>query len=462
MNAILMAAALAILVMVFMLAPTEGGAAVMLIIPLVALVSFMLYRVENDRKFLIKLFLSALLVRLFVGTLIYSFHLQEFFGGDALTYDFFGNALLRVWEGQTEYVRAVEMFSSNGAGSGWGMLYLVAAVYKIVGQNMLAIQYVNCVIGAVSAPLAYLISIEIFPNRRIARICALMSAFFPSLVLWSCQGLKDGPIISLLALSMLATLKLGERFSLKILSALVLAMFCLLTLRFYVFYIVVIAVGAAFILGRRRLTAQSFARQMIIIILIGLGLSYFGVSRYATQQFETFGNADQLQRIRLDASQSAASGFGENVDVSTASGALSTVPLGLTYLFLAPFPWQLVSLRQMITLPEMIVWWASIPLLVLGAWFTIKHRLREIAPILIFTSLLTLTYSIVQGNVGTAYRQRAQLLVFYFVFVAVGFVLVKERREERAKKRAKENDARRHPRPKWAADRHKREMPVTD
>jgi hypothetical protein len=443
MNALLMALALVILGMVFTLTPGNGGPGIMLMLPLVALVSFMIYRLDIDRKFLLRVFLSGVLVRVFVGTLIYAFHLQEFFGGDALTFDFFGNALLMVWEGQTQYIRAVEMFSSNGAGSGWGMLYLVAVVYKIVGQNMLATQYVNCVIGAASAPLAYLISVEIFPNKRIGRICALMAAFFPSLVLWSCQGLKDGPIILLLTLSMLATLKLGVKFSLTYVTALVLSLFCLLTLRFYVFYIVVIAVTAAFILGRRQLTAQSFARQMIIIILIGLGLGYFGVSRYASQQFETFASADQLQRMRLDASQSAASGFAEDVDVSTASGALSTIPLGLTYLLLAPFPWQLASLRQVITLPEMLVWWSSIPLLVLGAWFTIKHRLREIAPIVIFTSLLTLTYSIMQGNVGTAYRQRAQLLIFYFVFAAVGFVLVKERREARAQKQKEEDGARR-------------------
>lgn len=443
MNALLMAVALVILGMVFLTVPNEGGPGIMLMLPLVALVSFLIYRLNIDRRFLLQIFLSGVLIRVFVGTLIYVFHWQEFFGGDALTFDFFGNALLQVWEGQTQYMRAVELFSSNGAGSGWGMLYVVAVVYKIVGQNMLATQYVNCVIGAASAPLAYLISIEIFPNKRIARICALMAAFFPSLVLWSCQGLKDGPIILLLTLSMLATLKLGEKFSVTYVTALVLSLFGLLTLRFYVFYIVVIAVTAAFILGRRQLTAQSFARQMIIIIVIGLGLGYFGVSRYASQQFETFASADQLQRMRLDASQSAASGFAQDVDVSTASGALSTVPLGLTYLLLAPFPWQLASLRQAITLPEMLVWWSSIPLLVLGAWFTIKHRLREIAPIVIFTALLTLTYSIVQGNVGTAYRQRAQLLIFYFVFVAVGFVLVKERREARAQKQMEEDEARR-------------------
>lgn len=458
MNALLTALALVVMAGIFVLVPDEGGPAIVLLLPCVILGSFFIYRLREDSRFLLRLFLAGVLLRVMIGTLIYAFHLQAFFGGDAITYDFFGNALLRVWEGQTQFLRAVEMFSSNGAGSGWGMLYFVAVIYKIVGQNMLATQYVNCVIGAASAPVAYLITAEIFPNKRTARICALLTCFFPSLVLWSCQGLKDGPIIFLLTLSMLATLKLGDKFSLKFLCTLVLALFCLLTLRFYVFYIIVIAVAAAFILGRRQLTIQSFARQMIVIILVGAGLAYFGVSRYATQQFETFGSADQLQRMRLDASTTAASGFAADVDVSTASGALSTLPLGLTYLLLAPFPWELTSLRQAITLPEMIVWWGSIPLLILGGWFTIKHKLREVAPIIIFTSLLTLTYSIMQGNVGTAYRQRAQLLVFYFVFVAVGFVLMRERREARLRKQKEEDEKSRTRLP--GRDKRGAEMPV--
>jgi hypothetical protein len=44
--------------------------------------------------------------------------------------------------------------------------------------------------------------------------------------------------------------------------------------------------------------------------------------------------------------------------------------------------------------------------------------------------MLTLAYSVGMGNIGTAYRQRSQLLVFYFIFVAVGYVLYKESREE--------------------------------
>ena len=52
-----------------------------------------------------------------------------------------------------------------------------------------------------------------------------------------------------------------------------------------------------------------------------------------------------------------------------------------------------------------------------------------------FTVMLTFAYSVFQGNVGTAYRQRAQLLVFYFIFVAVGYVLLKEKREERKRQK---------------------------
>ncbi len=123
-----------------------------------------------------------------------------------------------------------------------------------------------------------------------------------------------------------------------------------------------------------------------------------------------------------------------DADVSTGEGAIKTIPLGLVYLLFAPFPWQLTSLRQSITLPEMLIWWASFPLLILGLWFSLKYRLRQISPVLIFTVMLTLAYSIFQGNVGNAYRQRSQLLVFYFIFVAVGYVLLLEKREERKRR----------------------------
>ena len=396
-------------------------------------------RNRDDGSYLVKLFLLALLVRLAIGTVIFVSNGQDFFGGDAWTYDFFGYQQLLAWRGDKYAQILVERFVGGGYRSGWGMVSMVAAIYGIVGRNMLAVQFFNAVIGAATAPVIFLCAKEVFHNRRVAATAAIAVAFYPSLMLWSSQGLKDGPIVFFLALSILATLRLGQKISMLYLVVAVLALFGVLAFRFYVFYMLVAAIAGAFIIGMRPVTAQSIARQLIVVVFLGLSLTYFGVTRYATAQFEEYGSLEQVQRSRLNAATSAESGFNRDVDVSTTSGALLTIPVGVVYLLFAPFPWQLATLRQSLTLPEMVVWWASFPLLILGLWFSLKHRLRQMFPILIFTSMLTIAYSVFQGNVGTAYRQRAQLLVFYFIFVAVGAVLVLEKREERRRRAAEES-----------------------
>jgi len=412
----------------------DTSRAVLLTTVAASLAGYFSYKQRSDGTFLLRLFVAALLVRMILGTAIFVFQGQEFFGGDALTYDFVGFAQLQGWNGDNYLGGAAASFIKN-SGAGWGMVYLVAGIYKLVGRNMLAVQLLNSVLGAVTAVIIFLCAHHVFQNGRVARVAGLAVAFYPSLVLWSSQGLKDGPIVFCLALSILATLKLGEKLSVRYFVALVVALLALLSLRFYVFYMICVAIAGAFVIGMQTITATSFARQLGAVILAGLALTYFGVTRTANVQFQEYGSLERVQRSRIDLARSADSGFGRDVDVSTTAGALSTIPMGVLYLLFAPFPWQVGSLRQSITLPEMIIWWASFPLLVMGLWFAIRYRLRMISPILVFTFMLTLSYSVFQGNVGTAYRQRAQLLVFYFIFVAVGLVLVQEKREERKRQR---------------------------
>ncbi|MGQ0761892.1 MAG: glycosyltransferase family 39 protein [Acidobacteriota bacterium] len=405
------------------------------------IVGVLINRHREHGAYLLKLFMLALMVRIVVGAGIFAFNGQDFFGGDAWTYDFVGQQQLLVWEGDKYAKILVERFIGPSYYSGWGMVYMVAGIYGIVGRNMLAVQFFNAVLGAATAPLIFLTVHEVFKNRRVATVAAIAVGFYPSLVLWSSQGLKDGPIVFFLAVSIMATLKLGQKLSGVYLLILVAALFGVLAFRFYIFYMLVAAIAGAFVIGMRAVTAQSLVRQFVIVITLGLSLTYLGVTRYASLQFERYGSLEAMQSSRLDAASSAESGFAKDVDVSTTRGALSMVPLGIVYLLFAPFPWQLGSFRQSLTLPEMVIWWASVPLLVLGAWFSLRHRLRQMSPILVFTSMLTLAYSVFQGNVGTAYRQRSQLLVFYFIFVAVGAMLLKEKQEERRKRAAEESRA---------------------
>jgi uncharacterized membrane protein YqjE len=68
-------------------------------------------------------------------------------------------------------------------------------------------------------------------------------------------------------------------------------------------------------------------------------------------------------------------------------------------------------------------------MMISGLWFTVKYRLRAALSVLIFTVMLTLAYSVFQGNVGTAYRQRTQIQVFLFIFIGAGWTLREEKKE---------------------------------
>jgi hypothetical protein len=429
MNILLLGLTLLLCSAVIFLKPNEAPGA-LVACAIIALPCFaMLARSDKDKTFLLRLFLIAILARIVLATIINVANMQEFFGGDANTYDIFGQSLSQAWHGDEYHAQKYASFVASGA-SAWGMIYLVAIVYEIVGTNPFAIQLVNAAVGAATAVVVYYTAQMLFNNVRVSRVAAVLVAFFPSLILWSSQALKDALIILALALAIFATLKLMEKITIPYVLVLTFCLLALLSLRFYIFYMMAASVAGSFIIGMKSLSAQSFLHRFIAVAAIGLAFTWFGVLQYAGTQFDRYANLQTIQRSRIDQA-SAESGFGKDVDVGTTEGALEVIPIGLVYLLFAPFPWQFTTLRQSITLPEMIVWWFSFPLLVLGLWYSVKHRLRQVSPIIIFTTMLTLAYSLFQGNVGTAYRQRSQLLVFYFIFVAVGAVIMKERAEDR-------------------------------
>jgi len=128
----------------------DTSKAILLCAALASIAGYLSYRQGAHGSFLLKLFIAALLMRMLLATLIFAFNAQDFFGGDAITYDFFGNALLRGWKGDRYYLSVANQYIGVGQGSGWGMIYLVTGVYGLIGRNMLAVQFVNGEIGRAS------------------------------------------------------------------------------------------------------------------------------------------------------------------------------------------------------------------------------------------------------------------------------------------------------------------------
>jgi 4-amino-4-deoxy-L-arabinose transferase-like glycosyltransferase len=405
----------------------EGVVGILLVLVCGGITIVLIRKNTEDKVFLTNIFLVALLARLFFATVTHVFNLQEFFGGDALQYDEAGARLVAIWMGYSPGTDFDSVKALSTSQPGWGMNYITGFIYLICGRSMLAGQFFCAVIGAATAPMVYTCAHEIFRNQRVSKISAILVAVFPAFIVWSSQLLKDGLIIFLLVLAMTMVLKLQKKFGYVAVILLGFSLFGILALRFYIFYIVGVAVAGSFIIGSSS-SVKSIVRGFISLVILGAALTYIGALQSAGNSLEKYGSLERVQASRQDYSKSN-SGFGEELDVSTPIGAISAMPLGFAYLMLAPFPWQISNVRQAITLPEMLLWWASLPILISGLWFTIRTKLRNSIAILLFSLMLTLAYSIFQGNVGTAYRQRAQIQVFLFIFIAVGWTLILERRE---------------------------------
>ena len=412
----------------------DGAAAALLVLGLSVIIIFLLRKYASEKSLITNIFLIGFIARIGLGILIHIFDLRGVMGPDSAYYDDMGRRLSEIWWG----VRVPDDFLTyralNPGGSGWGMNYLFGSIYFIFGPGILIGQSFCGVIGAATAPMAYFCAEKVFNNKRVSKYTAISIALFPSFVVWSAQLLKDGLIIFLLVCIMTALLQLQKKISLTLLIFMLFSLFGIFALRFYIFYMVAISVVGSFFIGTGT-TKQSIARNIVIVVLLGLILTYFGVANSATKDIEYFGNLQVIQQSRRDLSQSADSGFGENIDVSTPLGALEALPIGLLYLYFAPFPWEINKLSQLTVLPETLLWWALIPILIIGLRYSLTNKFRAALPITLFSFMLTLLYSLFQGNVGMLYRQRTQVQVFLFMFIAVGIVVIEERKEYKKVKR---------------------------
>ena len=152
-----------------------------------------------------------------------------------------------------------------------------------------------------------------------------------------------------------------------------------------------------------------------------MSLTYLGVTRYASQQFESFGSLETLKEA-VPTCRAPDQDLGRKW-TSTTQGAISTILVGLVYLLFAPFlATCFAATEHHFSGDDHLVVLISVTgtgHLVLDAVSLAANRAD---PDLHHDAIPRLFD--ISGNVGTAYRQRAQLLVFYFIFVAVGFVLV--------------------------------------
>jgi len=377
------------------------------------------FTARDDGKFLLRLTLIALGLRWLVGWVIYSKGLWMSLGPDAATFDYFGNAICEVWRGVLDPRADWFLKHTSVSRSGWGMSYYVAGIYWVVGRNPLAVQLINCALGAMLPAVVYHITRMVYPNRRVMRLAAVVTALSPSMILWSAQGLKEAPLMLSLGLTMLLALRLRHRFGLRDFALLVLSLFCVYALRNYTFFLIFISISGGLLLSSKRFTLVRTLQGGLIILLLGLTFAYFQAGKVIEQPLDW----KRVLKMREGGAKTANSSFGTEKDVDSSETAITYLPVGVVYVLFAPFPWMVRNMTQLVALPEMVLWWIAFPLLIKGYWFALRRRTRESFMICLFTIGLTLFYALYQTNFGTLHRQRAQLLFFFYIFIGIGWDL---------------------------------------
>ena len=370
---------------------------------------------REERSWVVRLLVAAFLLRMLFATMFAAFPETRVFHEDADGYEYMGQLLAAQWGGHAPPTPFTTHMNQN-----YGFTYLCGAVYYILSARV-APSYLNCLLGTVVVFAIYRLTRRFF-IVPVAKRAALLCAFFPSMVLWSAMTLKDTSVTFLIVLSLWSCIAMKDRFSVWSFLGIILPIAAIQPIRFYMIYFVGFAVVASLLFERGAKALSGMPKQIIIIgAAVGL-LTFVGVMG-AAEEGTSVMSFEKVSSFRQGMASTAKSGFSADVDISTPGKALAFMPIGVTMLLFSPFPWQFTSLRAALAAPEMFLWWALVPALYRGLRFAIRRRLAETSPILLFSLVLTLAYSLVHGNIGSGFRQRAQILVFLFIFTSVGVFL---------------------------------------
>lgn len=403
----------AVLAIVLSLLPQDLSVAfaVLAVLALPVAVWLALRGSDADARVLMWLFLAAVGVRTGISIMVEYGATIGFFAEDNQRYATLGMEMARFWAGEGPY--------PNDLHGPIGYYIWNALIYTVFGHVPLAPTLANAAIGGFCVVLAHSLARELAGSRA-ARYAAVLAAFWPSLVLWSSLNLKDAMAIFAILLLLRGAQRAQRQASVFAIAQLLLGFFLLAQIREYLVVMAVCAVGFAWLLPRLKAAPLT----VVAVLLVGaMVLPYLGPAHELVEE-NSLETIDQARR-QLAVGGSA---YYEQADVSNAGAALRFLPIGLVYFLLAPAPWQLFNARQLLTLPEMLVWYALVPQVAIGLAFAIRERFAAALPIASFALFTTLSYALVEGNLGTAYRHRAQVVVLFLIFASVALARRREAR----------------------------------
>jgi len=373
-----------------------------------------------------RLFLWAIGVRFLMSIVIYEGGLINALKDEDGGAWVIGVGLWKGWEDRGySAMDAPLLFLEAYSASQRGHYYLVGSLFMITGlAARLAVAALNCLAGALTVVFVYRLARSLF-SEVVARRAAWLACFIPSLIIWSAQTLKEPVVIFLETLALYGCIQLRvSGFTPRHILLTGLAIILIYPFRFYAAYLALGTVVIALVLPRSGTGRSSIGSALAVVALLVSLVAISGAQvtkeleqqRFDLQSIETFKEWSAIGQ---------GSGVKIEADLHTPTGMGFAILVGGLHLLLAPFPWQWGgSARMALVIPEVVIWWGILLYgVVPGLRHCLRHRFFDVLPLLLFITGMGLLYSLLFGNIGLIYRQRAQLLPWLLIFGAVGMEL---------------------------------------
>lgn len=392
---------------------------------------------EEDRRFLYKIFVIGYILRIFGSVFFYLMtcghpRFPGFFIADSWVYS--ANAV-KIAERLQHGLPVIgaprsELWSESGGIHYYD--YLNGGIYFFLGDNPLIMFFLNCFFGILAALFIYFITLSV-SNRNAARLASALCAFWPSLFLWSTQNLKEPVTVLFVVLSIWAFvffLKKANPCYLVVVFA---------SLRFLAIFrppldkiVLVSLVLHLFFFGLHMIRRKPVLFFLVIPAFVLAAGSFGQIFAKWMEQMKDINSIvtagaqmiDNLRSARTTASLALLPGY----KIISLSSLLCYMPIGVSVVLLAPFPWQVFSASQIMALPEMLVWYLMIPYFFKGLYVCVKKKFAYIGSALTYSVLMLLMLSFIEGNIGTMFRHRSMVMIFLLMFAALGIDAEPERK----------------------------------
>lgn len=395
---------------------------------------FIPYIKEGNHHFIFWLFSLSFLMRIIMAVMLYFILFLKSGTGllwDSYCYSVNGIKILGLWKsGMRGFEEVIRYLGTRTASGTLGKYdFWNAFVYSITDPNPFSVIFINTFAVSFTVVIVYFITHQLAGSKP-AKISSFLVAFWPSLLFWSIQNLKEPITVFLLYLLIWSIVMLRRRFRFFLLGSFILSAWALKEFRL-IYFIMFFAGAIPFSIY---LSLYKINKSLVLISTFSIAFIVLFSFDFIQQKiielmkllFPTVALEGReslfawLSKMRYYRTLDASSAFLSSWDYSNPARLLHIAPLAFLISVFAPFPWQVKSMFQIAAMPEMLIYYVLFPFSIAGMRYIYKVKIHEGGILFALVAMAILLFILIEGNVGTLFRHRCIILPGLFIFAGIG------------------------------------------